>query len=124
MLAAGSQTAHTVMPKVKVESLKEGMVVASDVMNMDNMLLLPAGCTLSEKHIEILQAWGITEINIAAADGVAEPVDPLARLTPEEAQRLTQETKALFWHLDESCPAQMDLFGLILRRRARKGLHA
>lgn len=111
------------MPKLKIELLKEGMVVASDVKNMDNMLLLPAGCTLSEKHIDIFQSWGITEVNIEAAEGVAEPVDPLARLTPEEVERLTQETKALFWQLDESNPLQKDLFQLILRRQARKGPH-
>jgi hypothetical protein len=112
------------MPKLKTELLKEGMVVASDVKNMDNMLLLPAGCTLTEKHIDILQSWGVTEINIKAAEGVDEPADPLTRLTPEELQRLTEETRALFFQPDEANPLQKGLFQLILRRRARKGSHA
>jgi hypothetical protein len=111
------------MPKLKTELLEEGMVVASDVKNLDNMLLLPAGCTLTEKHIDILQSWGVTEINIEAAEGVAEPVDPLARLTPEEVERVTRETRTLFYQSEEAHPLRQGLFQLILRRRAGRGSH-
>ena len=111
------------MAKVKTEQLKEGMVVAAEVKNMDNMLLLPAGCKLSEKHIEIFQAWGITEINVESAEGVSEPEDPLARLSPEEAQQLTEDTRKLFWQIDDQEPIQMEVFNLVLRRRAKKAAH-
>jgi hypothetical protein len=100
--------------------LQEGVVLSAEVKNLDGMLLLPAGCTLAAKHIEMLQAWGINEVQVDTADGVSEPADPLARLTPQETQRLTEETRGLFWHLDEANPVQQEIFNLILQRRARK----
>ena len=109
------------MPKLKIEQLQEGMVVAVDVRNMDDMLLLPAGCTLAEKHIGILEAWGVTDVEVVAADDLVDNSDPLSKLPPEEIARLTAETKALFWQLDATSPVQMEIFQLILRRTARRG---
>ena len=112
------------MPKVKTEQLQEGMLVAAEVKNMDNMLLLPAGCRLSQKHINILEAWGITEVEIEGAGQPLEPADPLAALPPADLERLTEQTKGLFWELDLGNPVQAALFNAVLRRRARKGQHA
>lgn len=112
------------MPKLKIDRLREGMVVATDVRNMDQMLLLPAGCTLAEKHIGILEAWGVTEVDVAAADDVEAEDNPLARLAPEEAERLTAETKALFWQLDPNHPVQMGVFQCVLHRAARRAAKA
>lgn len=109
------------MPKLKIERLREGMVVAVDVQNMDQMLLLPAGCVLAEKHIGILEAWGVTDVEVVSVDGLVDSGDPLAKLPPEEVARLTAETKALFWQLDETSQVQMEIFQLILRRTARRG---
>jgi hypothetical protein len=110
------------MPKLKIEQLQEGMVVSVDVRNMDDMLLLPAGCTLAEKHIGILEAWGVTDVEVEAADELADGTNPLSKLSPEEAARLTEETKAIFWQLDEASPVQMQVFDLVLRRAARRSL--
>ncbi len=109
------------MPKIKSDLLKTGMLVTADVKNMDNMLLIPAGATLSQKQIDILQAWGVTEINVAeAAETDATAADPLAQLPAEELARLTAEVRGLFWKLDEADPVQMEIFRLILHRKARK----
>ena len=111
------------MPKIKVEQLQEGMVVTAEVKNMDNMLLLPVGCTLTEKHISKLLAWGIAEVNVEHAGAAAEPADPLAKLPPEVLARLTEQVKQQFWELDLNQSVQAAIFNLALRRRARKGTH-
>src|SRR6185503_5167052 len=101
------------MPKVKSEQLKAGMVVTADVKNMDNMLLIPSGATLSQKQINILQAWGITEVTVAASSELdTSPPDRLAKLPPEVLERLTAEVKASFWELNENDPVQMEIFRL------------
>jgi hypothetical protein len=69
------------MPRIKTESLQEGMVVSCDVKNIDNMLLIPAGCNLTERQINILQAWGVAEIDIQDSKAL-EDADPLAKLAP------------------------------------------
>ena len=106
------------MPKIKIEQAKEGMVVSSDVKNVDCMLLVPAGCALSERQINILNAWGVTELEVLVADG-CEAANPLAGLSAEELERLTAELKARFWKVDEQNPVFLEIFKLALRRRVQ-----
>jgi hypothetical protein len=109
------------MPRVKTELLQEGMVVVTDVKNMDDMLLIPAGCTLTERQINILQAWGVEEIEVQQAGDTGNS-DPLARLSPEVLARLTAEIKAHFWQPDEANPVFVEIFKLMLQRRARRAV--
>lgn len=96
------------------------MVVAADVKNMDNMLLIPAGATLTERQIDILMAWGVGEIEVEAAEEIEGETDPLEKLTPEVRTKLTEEIKGLFWRPNEADPVFQEVFNLMLRRRARK----
>jgi hypothetical protein len=106
------------MPKIKIDSIKEGMVVVSDVKNIDNMLLIPAGCTLSERQINILNAWGVAEVDVVASE-TEEDTDIMTKLPPEELERLSAEVKSRFWKADESNPVFTEIFILILQRRVR-----
>ena len=96
------------------------MVVASDVKNIDGMLLIPSGCTLSERQIDILQAWGVAEIEVQATGDADADADPLAKLAPEVLAKMTSELKALFWNPDEENPVFAEVFKLMLHRRARR----
>ena len=104
------------MPKLKIEQVKEGMVVGSDVKNIDSMLLVPAGCTLTERQVNILNSWGVTEVDVVAAEG-CEDSDPLAKVSAEELERLKAEITARFWKVDEKNPVFMEIFKLALQRR-------
>lgn len=107
------------MPRIKTDALEEGMIVAADVKNIDNMLLIPAGCSLTDRQINILQSWGVPEIDVQASQAIEE-ADPLASLAPEEAARLSAEIRALFWQPDDSNAVFSELSKVLLRRRARK----
>lgn len=98
------------------------MVVALDVMNIDNMLLVPAGCPLTERHIDILKAWGVTEVEVDLANDVADMRDPLSQLPPEKVAQITAEMRKRFWALDEANPAAMKVFEVMLQRKARRCL--
>ena len=117
-IAAEAPHLHT-MPRIKTDALEVGMVVASDVKNIDNMLLIPAGCNLTDRQINILQSWGVAEIDVQTTQSLEE-ADPLASLAPEEAARMSAEIKALFWQPDDSNPVFAELSKVLLRRRARK----
>ena len=112
-------TKFPVMPKLKLEQLKPGMVVAVAVKNMDDMLLAPAGCELTERHISILETWGITEVDVEASEETQAPVDPLSKLSPARLARLRQELREVFWEFDEANPIQVEIFDLMLRRKAK-----
>ncbi len=108
------------MPRIKTELLQEGMVVSSDVRNIDNMLLMPSGCTLTARQINILQAWGVTEIEVQAV-AAGQDTDQLTKLPPEVLAKWTEELKATFWKVDEADPVFAEIFKLMLRRRASRG---
>jgi hypothetical protein len=107
------------MPRVKTAKLKEGMVVAKDVKNIDDMLLLPAQLVLTRRQIDILQSWGVGEIDVEASDLVSDQ-DPIAQLSPEALAQLKAEIKGHFWQPDESNPVFAEIFQLMVERRARK----
>jgi hypothetical protein len=105
------------MPRIKTDAAQEGMIVAADVKNIDGMLLIPAGTKLSVRQVNILQAWGVAELEIQAggASGVA---DPLTQLSPQVLETLTAELRAEFWEPNDSSPVGKEIFRVILSRRA------
>lgn len=107
------------MPRIKTELLKEGMVVISDVKNLHDMLLIPAGGVLSERQIGILQAWGVGDVEVEHSKATEES-DPVARLSDETRERLQQEIRKHFWDADDSNPFFAELSKLLLQRRAGK----
>ncbi len=107
------------MPRIKIDSLQPGMVVASDVKNIDQMLLIPAGCSLTERQINILRAWGVGEIEVQGSAALEE-ADPLAKLPPEVVARITAEIRSRFFRPDDSNPIFVEISKLMLQRRARK----
>jgi hypothetical protein len=109
------------MPKVKIDQLKEGMTVKADVKNLDDMLLIPAGCELTPKHIKILNAWGVVEVNVESSDAIEEAPNPVAKLPPEVVAKLEAEIRSRFWKFNENDPLQKETFRLALYRRARLG---
>lgn len=96
------------------------MKVAADVKNIDGMLLIPASAELTERQISILQAWGVAEIEVEATGKNDGTEDPLTRFSPEELGTLSAELKGLFWRPDENNPAYIEIFKLMLNRRARR----
>ncbi len=112
------------MPNAKLESLQEGMIVTLDVRNMDDMLLIPAGCALTGRQIVILNAWGIAEIQVEARGDSEDLADPLQQLPPETLEQLTRELQAAFWEPGDGSPVQQEVFNLVLRRQAKQALES
>lgn len=108
------------MPRIKATDLKVGMKVEADVRNADGMLLIPSGCELSERHLTILESWGIEEIQAGIPEGMDDPSDLLARFDPVELERLTAEVRARFSSLDAAYAPAAEVFQVMLRRHAKR----
>ncbi|MFO1499377.1 MAG: hypothetical protein U1G07_13440 [Verrucomicrobiota bacterium] len=108
------------MPRLRVEALQVGLTVAADVKNIDGMLLIPKGATLAERQIDILQSWGVAEIEVEACEAAEDQSDPLSRLPPALLQEMTEETVARFREPDRSNPVFLEIVKQLLLRRARK----
>jgi hypothetical protein len=98
------------------------MKVAADVKNIDGMLLVPVGCELTERQINILQAWGVTDVEVEAGADKVRELDPLAHLPPETLAALTGTLRARYWKPDEFGPVPAEIFHLMLLREARRTL--
>ena len=108
------------MPRVKLASVREGMVVTADVKNMDNMLLIPAGCVLTEKHINILNAWGIPEVLLESEGAAEEAGDILQQVPAETREQIRRELTGIFWEPIEKSSIQAETFDLVLRRKVKQ----
>ena len=56
------------MAITSTDLLVEGMVLEAPVKNMQGQVLFGIGHILKEKHIEMIQAWGITEVEVKVAE--------------------------------------------------------
>ena len=107
------------MAKVKVENLEPGMIAGADVKNLDGMLLMPAGGELSERHIRILNTWGIAEVAVRT-DDQAEDEAAARRPVPAEASPArVRELKARFYQFEETNAVQQEILRLLLRRQTK-----
>jgi hypothetical protein len=107
------------MPKVKLATVREGMVVTADVKNMDHMLLIPAGCVLTEKHIHVLNTWGIAEVQLESGAAVEDSGDVLQEMPAEILEQTRRELTGIFWDPIDKSSIQAEAFDLVLRRKVR-----
>lgn len=98
------------MGRVSTSNLQPGMVLGGDVKTFKGQLLLPGGTTLTDRHIEKLMAWGVSEADI---EGHEEPSLADLDAQMENAPALAEASAAL----DERFADVLDepLMGEILR---------
>lgn len=73
------------MRQIPLVDAKPDMVLAADVVNGQQMLLLKKGASLTAKNIKILKSWGISTIDIHAASGSQADDTPSDRTIMFEA---------------------------------------
>jgi len=95
------------------------MVVSCNVCDRSGRMLLPAGCTLTERHFAILRMWGVLEAEVecdAEADGA--PLPPGEDLPAEALAAARAEVEDHFRHNDPGHPAVKELMRICIVRRA------
>jgi len=93
------------------------MVLAGPVSDRRGRLLIPAGKSLTEKHMGALKMWGVVQLEIEG-DG---PGDDLpSAVEPELLAQVEAELTPFFEHADLNHPFVAKLFDYCALRRARK----
>lgn len=80
------------MGRVSAANLEPGMMLERDVHTFRGQLLLTAGTSLTEKHIERLLAWGVSEAEI---EGHSDPTLAEISGSMENMPELAAESAAL-----------------------------
>ncbi|MFZ5807077.1 MAG: hypothetical protein ACOY3I_07720 [Verrucomicrobiota bacterium] len=106
------------MPKIDAENAEVGMVLASDVQNLNGQLLMPKGMALAEKHLWLLKTWGIQHIDIISKEGAVSAANQ--ELSEEEIRRYTPGLREIFGGAEENDLWMQELFKLCLERKILK----
>ena len=108
------------MGKIKIENIKSGMIVATDVKDYRGSVLLTAGEKILDKNIKIFKMWGITEVDVRdhnSKDNIDGDKDSLDQTHLIDAKEHVQN---LFKHVDLQHPANTELYRLCIKRLAKQ----
>lgn len=101
---------------IKVTDLLVGQVLAADVANLHQQVIMPAGEVIDARRRSILKAWGIREVAVEAASE-ADPASSASEATPEPTGDLLETS-------DEQArnhPALLELIQVVTRTKAKLG---
>jgi len=108
------------MPIFQTQDLKPGMILAREVQNHSDRILLPEGTVLTEKHILNLKAWGIAEADIQGEDAEFDSPPEAVKIDPQKLARAKKEVGALFCLSNQDHPAIIEFMRLSSLNRLKK----
>ncbi|NDY41294.1 DUF3391 domain-containing protein [Dissulfurirhabdus thermomarina] len=110
------------MACISVDELKPGMVLARSAVDRNNRVLLAAGTTLTEDHIKIFRAWGVTEVSVEGRVPGPPETEAAAAADPERIREVRERLEERFRHVDLEDPVAREVFRLLaVRELGREG---
>jgi hypothetical protein len=109
------------MNSVKIKLIREGMVTATEVKDRTGRILLASGKTLTSKHLKVLKAWGITEINIMSPKESSSDSRQSAKSILVDPS-IVKEMDKLFQFTDRRHPVVSEFYNLCLNRKAKEDI--
>lgn len=107
------------MAIINLDYLRPGMILNSDVKDINGHLLLTSKTEITEKHLHVLRAWGITEVDVKGI--TKEDVETMITrdIDPVVLERAEDELSRIFRHTDRLHPAMKEIFRFCAIRKAR-----
>jgi hypothetical protein len=96
----GPYRTFVTMGILNINDLKEGMTLAADVKNKHGNIMIRQGMTLSEKHIMLLKAWGISDADVDGFDRDQLNEEEMKTVSPEVIEVIENELRAFFPSLE------------------------
>jgi hypothetical protein len=93
---SGPYRTFSTMGILNINDLKEGMTLAADVKNKHGNIMIRQGMTLSEKHIMLLKAWGISDADVDGFDRDQLNEEEMKTVSPEVIEVIENELRAFF----------------------------
>ena len=105
------------MAITSTDLLTEGMELNTAVKNHQGQILFAAGLVLKEKHINMMQAWGIGEADVKLDEKEESEV---ARRLKEAIAKHEDELKPRFFRCDLLHPVVSEIIRICAERLAEK----
>lgn len=108
------------MPKLTIDALEPGMILAKDLKTSEGRMLLPRGAMITDVHIRTCRVWGIVEADIHGDDDEksAEPTS-LSDLDPQVLDACKIMAAQRFVLNPSSHPAVKEMAKLYVLHQAR-----
>lgn len=97
---SGIYRTFSTMGILNINDLKEGMTLAADVKNKHGNIMIRQGMTLSEKHIMLLKAWGISDADVDGFDRDQLNEEEMKTVSPEVIEVIENDLRAFFPSLE------------------------
>ncbi len=104
---------------LSLADIELGMIVGSDVINRNGLILLKSGQEITEKHRRILKIWGITEIDITGLDRKQVIDRKAGEFEPMVIERTNKKVDQIFKHNDRKHPFIKELCRMVTLRLVR-----
>jgi|GEM_PF-1921968 len=108
------------MPKLGVDDLEEGMVLAEDVRSASGYLLVPKDVPLKAFHIRALNRAGVERFEVAEGAERLKKNISLHDVPPEHLKKMKQELEMHFGGVQHTQEIGEVLFNFCLERKARQ----
>jgi hypothetical protein len=99
---SGPYRTFSTMGILNINDLKEGMTLAADVKNKHGNIMIRQGMTLSEKHIMLLKAWGISDADVDGFDRDQLNEEEMKTVSPEVIEVIENQLRAFFPSLEDN----------------------
>lgn len=106
------------MAKVFVEELREGMELEQPVRDPFGIVLFSAGVRLTERTINALRMWGVTEVTIV--DASIDPSAGAPAIDPAITAAAAQEIETLFAYQTKRGAFTTELIRYAVHRLAKR----
>ncbi|MCH6256418.1 hypothetical protein MLD52_07650 [Puniceicoccaceae bacterium K14] len=107
------------MPLKPPNDLEEGMILASDVCNLDGQILFTKGLELTTRHIDILQMWGIPKVEISGEEEEEEAIN-LDQFSPAVIEQSEELVNKHFSLVKSSHPAVEIMRKICILKKAKQ----
>ena len=107
------------MPKLKIDDIEPGMVLAEDLTTAEGRMLLPRGAVITDAHLRTCRVWGIVEAVIQGDEDEDENPTSLDQLHPEVLDACKILAAQRFVLNPSSHPVVQEMAKLYVLRQAR-----
>ena len=104
---------------INTNDLKIGMVLAQAALNRNGTVILREGSALTEKHINLFKAWGVTEVDIEGVDSEQVVRKEMEALPDEVVEAIERALDELFPRFENN-PVMGEIYTIVKKMRLRE----
>jgi len=108
------------MGKVNIANLREGMVLADNLVDTTGRCLLTQGSVIQMRHIHIMKSWGITEADVEGVDQEQAASSAMAEIDPELIKKCEDYIAPFFSRSNQEHEVMQEIKRQSVLRLARK----